>query len=322
MIWKWILQNLSKIDYKTFLFFFVISATIWMLLKLSDKYNQEIEVSLSYSIVGSKLIIINTPENKVKVQASAEGFKMLLISGRQNEKIDIPLNQEDFVKGSDGFYYGSIATKSLNSRISEKLGITISDKMISPDTLYFVLDRLDTAIVPINLVADFDFVSGYRVFGEPKFTPKKITIKGPAHIIDTINFVNTKKLKFSKLMTSQKKTVEIDQPNKLVTISNQKANLNLEVAKYIEGETTVPIRVFSKVEGVNIKTFPATITVKYLVALPDYKKITNAMFTIGVEVDSMQILRSNSLIPRVYKSPEFVEHIKLSTDKVEFIITK
>jgi hypothetical protein len=322
MIWKWILQNITRMNLKAYLFFLVLTSAIWFLMKLSDNYDKSIDVPLRFTDIDQSLILVNNPVSSLSVSVTAEGFKMLAINGKQSKSLKVSLAGLKLHKGADGLFYGRIATRSLRPYITEQLDLGVTGRRFSPDSIDFVFDKRDTVTVPVKMDAAFEILPGFRIYGKPQIIPDKVRLTGPKHYLDTLCCVFTARVELKNLNAPFEKTVQLKSPSPLVKLSGQKVNLKVEIVEFIEAETEVPVRVYSDIPGLRVKTFPQTVKVTYQIAMPDYSKITDSLFEVGVNIDSLAALRNSSLIPKIYHYPDFVENPRLDTDKIDFVIIK
>ena len=320
MIWKWLLQNLAKVNLKTYLFFLFITSVLCLMMKLSDQYNKTIDIPLSFSHIKPGYVIVNQPVNTLEISVSAEGFKMISFAVGSNDPIAIPLSLLRLKTMEDGYIRGSISTESLKKTISNQLGTNMTGKSIKPDSIIFIFDKIDSVDVPVNLMSKIDVIPGYRIYGNTEIIPNKVKVIGPKHITDTLKFIETNPLILKDISTPFERDIELKSTHYLLKLSVKKVDVKVNIVEFIEAEIKVPVTVFSTIPGLKVKTFPQEILVKYQVAMPDYRHISDSLFVVGVEIDSLSALRNNSLIPKIYRTPSFVEDARLTVDKVDFII--
>lgn len=320
MIWKWLIQNLAKLNLKTYLFFLAITSVLWLMMKLSDEYNKTIEIPLTFSDVKAGYIIVNQPAKSISISVSAEGFKMLSFALGRNDPISIPLNMLQIKSMENGYFYGSISTASLKKTISNQLETNMEGKNIKPDSIVFVFDKIDTVNVPVKLQSKIEIIPGFRIYGSPKVSPAVVRVIGPKHITDTLSGVATKPLVLKDISAPFEREISLRHYDDFLKINTNKVKVKMDVVEFIEAEINVPVTVFSKIPNLKVKTFPHDIMVKFQVAMPDYNNITDSLFVVGVEIDSLSALRNTSLIPKIYNYPSYIENPRLTTDKVDFII--
>jgi len=267
MIWKWLLQNLAKVNLKTYLFFLVITSVLWLMMKLSDQYNKTIDIPLSFSNFKPGYMIVNQPVNTLKISVSAEGFKMISFAVGSNDPIAIPWSLLRLKTMEDGYIRGSISTEALKKTISNQLGTNMTGKNIKPDSIIFVFDKVDSVDVPINLKSKIDVIPGYRIYGNTEIIPNKVRVIGPKHITDTLKFIGTKSLILKDISAPFERDIDLISTNNLLQLSTKKVEVKVNVVEFIEAEIKVPITVSSTIPGLKVKTFPQEILVKYQVAM-------------------------------------------------------
>ncbi len=321
MIWKWLLQNLARMNLKTYLFFLVLTSAIWFLMQLSDEYSRKIDIPLKFK-APEGYIITRQSSDKIRVSISAKGYKMISLSDEYKKALVSPLAGLRVTKNGDGLYHIALPASKLVSQVAAQLDMRISRRDISPDTIYFTLDKKSSAKIPVRLGAKMDIVQGFRIYGTPLISPAKIEVTGPKHILDTLSFISTKKIQLKNLNSSFEKEVALSNPSPLLDLSREKVKVKVEIVEFIEAETQVPVSVNTDIPGLKVKVFPPAVKVKYQIAMPDYKKISDTLFTVSVKIDSLAALRNRSLIPVLKRFPPYVENPRLSTDKVDFIIIK
>lgn len=322
MIWKWFLQNLGKLDLKVYLFFLVITSFLWLMMKLSDNYNKNIELKISFTEIPSGSSMVSSSDTIIKLYVSAEGYKLISFSGNKNQTIKIPLKSVKFSKYKEKKQIGVINGPTIRSLINSQLDIMISDKNIQPESIKVIIEPLDTVELPVKLDATISTVAGYRPYNEPQLNPAIIKVTGPKSIVDTLKYIQTEPAEFSKLSNSKKQKLNLENPNRLCTLSATETTVNIEIVEFIDAEIEVPIKIISHVPSLQVKTFPSTVKIRYQVAMPDYKLIIPNQFIVTVDIDSLSALRHSSLIPNLIKYPPGIENVKLNTEKIDFIINQ
>jgi hypothetical protein len=322
MIWKWILQNLSKMDLKVYFVFLIITSGMWLIMKLSDNYNRYVEVEITIVDIPKGQVLLSKSDTVIKVFVSAEGYKLLSITNMMSNEVYIPYNNFDFDRNSNKLIIGTIKSKRLKNLINKQLGIKVTEKSIEPDSISITLDKLRSISLPIKFDADLETTLGFRQYGQPVFNPQNVLVTGPASLVDTIQFINTKRMKFKDLNNSFSKEMILVSPSPLIHLSKNKSLVNVEIVEFVEGEIEVPVQVKTNIPNIKIKTFPSQIKITYQVAMPDYKNIHDSLFLVSVTIDSIAVLQHKKLIPSIIKMPKGIENLRIEPNKLDFIILK
>jgi YbbR domain-containing protein len=320
MIWKWILQNLARMNLKVYFFFLVLTAFLWLMMKLSDSYSQNLELKLEFIDLPEAYAITHQSDSILKVSVSAEGFKILRISGNVGNTLELSLNDMNLLNHMDGSMSAEIKTALLQPLIKNQLGINISERDIEPSNISVDLDQIDTVYLPVRFTSKLKTKAGFRCYGEPKITPPMIELTGPRHILDTIRFIECKKIQPDELSENFSGQVKLVKPAPQLSMNTKEVEVDIQVVEFIQAESTIPVHVSSNIPKLKVRCFPPKVKVSYQIALPDYEQIEDSMFQIEVQIDSITALRKSSLIPVLKRKPDNIEDIRLSADKIDFII--
>lgn len=322
MILKWFIQQLSNLNLRTYIFFLVISSSIWIVMKLSDQHTKEIEVKLEYLVEPKGFMNVELPSSKLKVMATAEGFKILGISRKNKSGIKINMADLKIKKAKDNLYHAFIVSKSLLPKIEEQLGISISEENMKPDTLFFSFDLITHKKVAIEANTDIEMQQGYKLYGMPHLSLDSVKITGPKSMVDTIESIKTEPISAQDVHKSFDKEAQLVVPNKFIKLESQKINLHFEVVEFIEAKYLVPIKLKTDIPDISVQTFPAKVEVRYQVPLPLFSNIQDTSFTVIVELDSFKAFSHKKLIPKIIKHPDFIINPVLENKEVDFIILK
>ena len=74
------------------------------------------------------------------------------------------------------------------------------------------------------------------------------------------------------------------------------------------------------VNNITLRTFPDKLSLTYIVALKDYKKVEPAMFVAAVNYNTTVDRKTTKLKVQITQKPKFTKITKLKPEKVEFII--
>lgn len=301
-----------------FLICLFIATSLWFLNALSKNYSTTISYPVKYINPPSNQFISNTPPSKFELKVEAFGFSLL------RHKLSfslspIVLNLTEItnnIEPNSGAY--TIYTRNLISRISNQVSNEIRITDLQPDFFQIILDSLKTKDVPVELNVTSSFKPQVKLKVPIASETKKVKITGPANVLDTLFSINTEPVEFSKLDANTEKWVLLLHPEK-TKITPEKILLKVEVEKFTEKELKIPIQIINKPENVKVKLFPSEIKLLFTVGLSEFDKITASSFIALVDYNlienSMEFLEVS-----IEKKPEFIELLRFSPEKVEFLI--
>jgi len=320
------LSNLSDENFRSrlsiFLVCLLISVIIWLITILSVEYDTDVRFPLKYVSFPEDKFLVKATDNELFLKYEETGSQLFRLKYiMRKPEIVISLNNMSLKKDGEG-YTAYLLTSNMADYISRQLDISQTLLSISPDTLYFKFeDRIEKS-VPVIPKLELEFAQQFSLYDTISWSPENISISGPASMVNKIDTLYSEliilnKLKESISMNAGVITADMDQ----LSLSPAEINIMIPVEEYTEQKTTVPLRSFNR-HGWNVKFFPETIDITFLVALKDYKKVTPEMFSLNADWDNVDIETDKKVKVQITKSPSFVRITGISPEKVEFILLK
>lgn len=309
---QWIQGHLS------FFIFLLISATLWLMVKLSKEYSTQTAFAIRYLDIPVEKCI-STPEQTVNLSFVTNGFRTLRhnLIRPQNRIVDIRLSAVPYHAVSETSF--SISSQYVAAQIADLLNINPSDIVMNDAVIYFGMENLHSKVVQVKVPVNIKTQRQYKVYGQPTLTPPSVTIFGPEKIIDTMTAVYTSPITKTSANAPINETLPLDFGNGQVRSNITEAVVNIDIEKYTEADFKVPV---TPPDNIPMRFFPETIDVKCLVAIKDYPNIKPESFKIEVlrsnGTDSIQPLLDVSLT----KIPQHVKVLNVAPKKVEYLIVR
>nr|WP_321224575.1 CdaR family protein [uncultured Psychroserpens sp.] len=297
--------------------FFLLAFLILVITKLSETYVETIPFTIQYKNLPDKNIITLDSIPKVNVTVSTHGFKLLsYYFYDQNYQLDF--KNSTYINDNT---YVWLADKSVYD-LKQFLGNNVEIISVKPDTLLLPFGTLSVKKVPVVLTSKINFVPGYDTLNGVEIKPDSVNIIGAEKQIDTINFINTKRLDFEDVKTNINSTLDLEFPNASdkLKLSATKVNVSAQVDKFTEGTFDIPITILNLPNSVEINYFPKHIKVSYYLSLDDYNDIKPSDFII--ECNYNEVLNSNNSFfkPKLIVNSAKVKSARMKQNKVEYII--
>lgn len=305
----------------TFLFCVVLSAFFWLMLSLAKDYTVEFRFPVSYTNLPTDKVIINTLPSTIDVEINASGFNILLYKFKhKKEVLSIDLKDIKHYSIKNRYY---ITTNSRIPKITNQLDNDIRVLKIFPDTIHLNFNKKVSRKVPVKVNLALDFNNHYQQADSIKVIPNYITISGAAEEVAKITRVETVALSLKDVTDSLVLDMAIlkTPQMKLIDFSQPKVKVLVDVTKFTEGSVELPVEVANLPRNYSLKIFPDKVTVKYNVAFKNYEKISPIQFKAVVDYQKIE-QGSTKLKVNLVKSPSEIRSVKLSPEKVEFIIRK
>lgn len=310
-------------DVLIFAFFLVLSFVFWYLNSLGKEIESEVNYPVRYINLPRERVLTDGLPAKLNLYLKGPGYSILklkLSGNRAPLVLDISTVNYRRVPGSKSLNY-YLLTSGLIPNLTNQLRAESRIISVHPDTLFFSFDRITTKRVPVNPDVEVLTERQYFVRGNIGINPDSVTLSGPEHMLDTIFDVITRHKKFANLNESVKKSLNLKVPKGIVT-STRKVSVTIPVEQFTEAETQVPVMILNKPDSLDVRIFPDVVTVKGLVAVSDYKKFEEIPFEVVLDLGKAD-LNSSDKIPVEFRNiPPFVNSLRVSPAKVDFLIEK
>jgi len=310
----------SKKNKKTqvFLIFLGLSTIFWAISKLSKEYTHTVEVKINYTNLTSDKELQNKPVDYLELVLKTSGFNLLGYTV-YNKKIDIDLSKTQKKKGR--YFY--IINNNLSS-LQAQLALDETILRAYPDTLFFDFGKLSSKKIDIIPHLNIKYKSGYSLVGNLDIKPQKVLINGTEEQIKNITSISTKELSLKNVVEDFEYKIQLDIPKDYdkIYFSIKEIKIKGIVEKFTEASLEIPFQLINVPKEYNIKTFVNKIKLTYKVSLANYDKIQKADFKIICDFNNVKDAKTPFLIPEILNKPNLVSNIKMSPNKIEFLIKK
>ena len=239
----------------------------------------------------------------------------------RNLKLIINLQKIKLIKTCDE-YKATFEVSKFIKQIAEQLNTGDEVITVYPDTVVLFYSDLYSKKVPVKLNLFISYDTQFGLYNQIIFKPDSINISGTKNLIENISYINTEFKPLTKLKRNEYLTVKLINPSTSdkVNINPNKVTVFIPVEKFTEGRLTVPIAFINNNSGKTIKTFPDKVEITYLVALPDYNKVSTSTLSACVDCLDAQNTENNKIQVRLLNKPDFIQVTQIKPDRVEFIL--
>ena len=301
-----------------FFFILVLSSLFWVLTVLSKDYTTTVHYKAQFVDFPSDKLLIKQENVDLHLQVIAPGFTLLAQRFRFSKYI--PLSVSTFIPKKKGQYwnYFLLSEQSI-SQIQEVLPSNMQLLHMQPNRIDILLDDKAERVIPIKLKSEQTYKDLFRPKEAIKLSPSTVVISGPKAVVEVFDVVNTKKLILENIDSDKSGQIEIEPLNHSeINYSLNKVDWQLKVEQFTEGELNLDLSVKNAPKGYELKLFPNTITISYLVSLDKYELVKAHMF--AAEVNFNQDYKRQTV--ELTKTSGFVENIRINPSKVEYILIK
>jgi len=320
------IKNEVNHDFLTYLVFLLIAIAIWYLNALNKDYTTELQFAVKYTDLPNDRVLTNAPPEYLGLTLSAQGFKLLQYRfGLIFNPVTLEVNYQTLRKRNnspqgDNYY---LTTQTIFDRIAAQLSSDVRLKSIVPDTLNFLLSETVRKKISVKPTLQLQFEKGFFPKGEMVIEPGEVTVTGPKALVDTMQYVHTRKKVFKKLKNTLKTSIELRSVHQL-SFSVNEVNILQVIERYTEATINVPIESVNLPEGLSMKTFPGMVAINCLVPVADYEKLQPYMFRAVVDYTSVKDLTDHQAKAKVtiLRTPDYVTDVKFNPKNVDYIIEK
>jgi YbbR domain-containing protein len=266
---------------------------------------------------------INTPANiqfssplpkNISVTIKEENFSLInyiFINKIDTLEVDLDRLNANIKNGSKALTLDTMLRHLITNKFRN------STKIINYEPKRIALDyiTLKSKTLPILLSDSIMARRGYVVSDSIRIRPKYITVFGKDKIIDTLKSVKIEPLMLDSLKETvilTKKIVEIQG----VTTSKKEVEVSIPVDRAIEKSIEIPVSCINAPNGLVMKSFPSKVTVKFIISMGKFNKISPSDFT--VTADYSQRISSNICTLTLTQKPLNISSIIIEPKEIEF----
>jgi hypothetical protein len=306
-----------------FAIFFMISASLWFLNAVNKEYNTEMKLGFQFENLPEKAELSKESQGDLTIIVRGHGYNILR---EKAERIKLPVtinlkSKTDKIilqRTPYDFNKGYILSSDLIPIFDKRYGDNIKVLKIKPDTIYFNLAESYKKKLPVIAQIEFSADKEYMITGDPKYTPDSVFVYGPKNIVDSLQYVKTKKIKLENIGEKNISEIKLETLNNL-SYSKSKILVSIPVEKFTETEIELSIQIANAPDSIKAILIPEKTSVLFKVPLSSFDKITASDFTVIADFDKQKL---NSIPLDIISNNPLVEITGAKNNHVSFILEK
>ncbi|MET3113725.1 YbbR domain-containing protein [Pedobacter sp. CG_S7] len=310
------LTNIERKRFLTLIACLFLAIAGWLFLALNNKYIYTAKTVLIYKNFPQKKAFHPLQSDTVDLMVEGTGWQLLFARLRiKPQSISISLeklNNRNYILFSEQLY-----------GVNNQLLTTQKIISVKPDTLYFDFSTRTVKKVPVELTANLEFNKQYGISSEIVISPNYVTVSGPLKELNKITSWKTDSLTYKGVQSSIKTRLAMNHSNfKNISIFPGNVEVMVPVDEFTEKTIEVPLKIINNREYLNVKLYPKKVTITFFVALSSYSMVTEDEIEAIVDMEEWKLSNHPQLQVRLTSFPNFCKLVKMSPEKVDFIIEK
>lgn len=292
----------------------MLSAVLWISLNLNQTYEIEKTVPVKFNINKPYAVSGNIPLN-LDVKFRGVGWNLIRLFTSFNLEFTYDIN----AKKKDQFIVVTKEFLDNNMGLSQNLQIT----GVYPETLYVSIDNYEEKYVKLHPNLQIDCMDGYQVVGRPILEPDSIKIGGAFEILKTLNYFNTRSIKFENVNAGITRKINVsDSLSNILWFSQNEIDLKIEIEPTAEKEfSNIEIKVTELPDDKEVLLIPQAVSIQLKGGVNQLAKIEAGRITARIDFRKVLSDSTGSLTP-VFDIPPGCTVISVKPETIQYVIKK
>lgn len=301
---------------KTFSFFLIFSAVVWILVQFSKTYTQLIEIPVNYINAPLDKSISEERPDHVDLQLQDNGFNIYYYK-IFNPKLEVDLSKAK--ETEDKLVY---TLQNHLSDIEQQLKIDFENSLIVQEEIVVPFQFKKEKTIKVEPRIEVNYAVGYSAEDEVKLQTDSVKVSGPESIIDSINTVYTKRLTLNRVNSDLDGAVDIDTTGLgALSFYENSVGYYQKVEKFTEGSVEITLEVINVPDNLNVVYFPKTVIIYFQVNLQQFDSVSAADFRVVCNYKEVK-QGDDYMIAQIVEKPDFINNVRLNERRIQFVIKR
>ena len=252
-------------DWAALLLALLLAFSIWLIHNLSLKYNDYLTASVEAHCNLDGYAQVSSNVSQVVARCRTTGYNVISkdITRRRVRKVNF---QPSVMKHHEGdtFY---VTSADLLEYAHLIYGDDVTVEYFASDTLFFSFAKVDHKRVPVVPSYSISYRPQYMSVGNIHVTPDSVTIYGEPYRLETVDQVYTQPVKYSDIDADIQGIVGLEKIRG-VRISTSEIRYSLDVTRYVEFKTRVPVKAMNLPKDKEMIVIPSAVEVALKCSFP------------------------------------------------------
>ncbi len=302
----------------------VCSALFWLFTKLSQESQANIDRLVLFKNFPEGMVGVAQSDSLVSFTLESTGLRLIIEHFfPANETLLFEVGASPVVTraGQQHHYLTkTMLVEGLERTVEGRARVIDADT----DTIFVQTVPSSQKQLPVVLDAGISFERRFDQYGDVTIIPDSIWLSGPQTVLDTLEYLTTEYWETGNLKKTTQRDLRIQKPADLpsLTMEETSVSVTVPVEEFTEAYKELPIHIYCPAQfpQKDLRLFPDHVRVGYLVALRDYRAVSEQMFHVAVICPQATETSGERLPLKLEAYPSFVEILYLRPEHVEYII--
>lgn len=298
--------------------FLLISATLWLLMKLGHEYTAPMSypVELTNPPEGFILVEGRSPQ-QIQLRVKAPGHTLLRYRLRRPAApIRLSIEEHHAIGVGPNFY---LPLRGYIPAIRNQLSQELELMGLGADSLRFQMAHEVSKRVPVRLNLQLGMDGQLIQSGPAIIVPDTVVLTGPTALLDTITHVPTAPLIISSMGPEHTYTLRLMPPPQVV-IGERTVSVSVPVDRFTETSIPIAIAAINVPDSLQLVLLPETVQLSCNVAMGHYFSTTAAQFRIECDFEERSSVVEGKIRLRITQQPYYVSNVTFSPQFVDYFI--
>ncbi len=309
--------SIKKRSFKLFSFFLTAAFVFLLLSKLSESYTKQVKLNVELFNLDDEVLVYSDFLPEAAVNIKSKGFSLLQFLFNDSKTIRLDA-KKDVSKFKNQFLWD---LKSNSYKLDTVFGNSVEVLGVEPDTIRIAYSKLQTKMLPVELISDLNFSAGYDIVGDINISKDSVKVIGSENEIDSLNSIKTELLALEDIKENIDEILLLE-ASANYTVVPGKVNVKADVSVFTEGQISLPIEIVNAPLDKSINYFPKSVNVIYYIDVENFKSVIPQDFKVVADFSDMDFNKTKSLEVMVSEVPNTIKKYRLQQNRIQFIVSE
>lgn len=296
------------------MFFLVLSSAYWLMSVLNDTMEREVAIPVQLTGVPKNVIILSDNKATAHVVLRDKGYTIATyLYGDKIKPVNISFST--YARGINTCY---VAASELQKLIAAQLYGSTKVVSVKPDKIEFLFNYGMFKRVPVRLSGKVRTGENYYL-SRLTFIPESVTVYSSRTKLDSIRAIYTTRQNLQNVTDTLKRIVALRSIPETKIVPNSVV-MHVFPDIMTEAVALVPVTTQNVPEGSTMRTFPASVQVRYAIGASQYNAVDMSSFSVVADYNTTENGTSAKCNLRLVKAPRTARHPVIMTPQVDYLL--